>query len=422
MISVSKNKNRSNYTIIALLIFCVVFFMYQYGLRVSLTSVLNDELLKHFSISASDLGTLVSVFFLTYTLMQIPSGLVSDNWSLKMIPIIAFCFTSVGFILFVSSSNFLIAILAQILIGIGSSFAFVLIFKVTGTYFSRKNSEFLASLGISCGNFGPVLISPMIAYITLQYYWKSVILFAAFLGLLGAFLGYIGIDEKKLKSDGAVAEKIKKYSTKDSLKIICSSRQPFLIGIFSMLILGPIQSFCDVWGLQFLRSVYEVEKLQASSAIGLIYTGMIFGCPFFAYIAGKLKSYKIPMIFGGCALFFSMLIVIFLKIPFTLLSILLFLVGLLTTCQFLVYPAAISGSLSEISATMTGVVNMITMLGCTFMVKLIGLLMDFSLGEKIIGGKMSYSVQDYRYAMMSIVASILLAVFIALFIKDSYKR
>ena len=416
------NKNKYNCSIIALFIFCVAFFMYQYGVRVSLTSVLNDELLKHFSISASDLGTLVSVFFLTYTLMQIPSGLASDNCSLKMIPIVAFCFTSVGFIIFVSSCNFWMAILAQILIGIGSSFAFVLIFKVTGTYFPREKSEFLASVGISCGNFGPVLISPLIAFLTQQYLWKNVILIAAFCGLLGAFLGYIGIDEKKLISDSSTEKKIKKYSIIDSLKIICSSKQPFLIGIFSMLILGPIQSFCDVWGLSFLRSAYGIEKLRASSSIGLIYTGMIFGCPFFAFIAGKLKSYKIPMIFGGCMLFFSMLMVIFLKIPFYLLNILLFLVGLLTTCQFLVYPAAINGSLSEISATMTGVVNMITMLGCTFMVKLIGLLMDFSFGEKISGGEMIYSVQDYRCAMISIIASVLLAVFVALFIKDSYKR
>ena len=411
---------KNNVVFMRLLVFCVIFYEFQYGIRVALTGVLNENLLRYFSVSASEFGTLVSIFFLTYTLMQIPSGLASDNFSLKKITIAAFCFTATGFILFISTQNFYIAFCAQILVGIGCSFAFVLIFKITSAYFSRERGEILSSIALSCGNLGPVIISPIIAYITSCYPWKTVIITASIFGLFCAAVGHIAIDEKKLLRKNENIE-IKK-SVKDSLEIICTNKQVFLIGLFSMLILGPVTAFCDVWGLSFLRSAYNLDKLEASSAISLIYTGMIFGCPFFAYTASKIKSYKIPMIAGGILLFLFLMTVIFFKINFSILSVVLFLIGLLTTCQFLVYPAAINLFSSEVSATVTGVVNTMTMSGCTFMVKIIGVLMDFSFGKKSDIEHMTYSFHDYQYAMISIVAAVLLAIFSALFIKDSYKN
>ncbi|MDR2268232.1 MAG: hypothetical protein LBD81_02130, partial [Holosporaceae bacterium] len=89
-----------------LLIFCVVFFLYQYGLETAIPNVLNEEFRRHFSIGPKEWGEMVSVFFAVYMAMQIPVGIIIDKaLNPKIIVLAAFFCMSSGIILLVSSHN-----------------------------------------------------------------------------------------------------------------------------------------------------------------------------------------------------------------------------------------------------------------------------------------------------------------------------
>ena len=99
------------------------------------------------------------------------------------------------------------------------------------------------------------------------------------------------------------------------------------------------------------------------------------------------------------------------------LVVLLFSLGLIGSCQFLVFPAALCCASKEIGATVTGVVNMIPMLGVTIMSYLVGLALDWS---RNYSGGIEYSLQDYRNSFILLIACVVVSWIVLFFTKDVY--
>ena len=97
-------------------VFTVLFFAYQFGMRVSIPNVLNEDLQRHFAIGSKELGALISTAYMTYMLMQIPVGIFIDKISLKKIVFLSFFFTSLSLISFVSTKSLFIAWVSQIIL------------------------------------------------------------------------------------------------------------------------------------------------------------------------------------------------------------------------------------------------------------------------------------------------------------------
>lgn len=404
------NKKNSH---IFLLVFCTMFFVYQYGMRSAIPSVLNEDLQRYFVITASELGSLISLFYLSYTIMQIPVGIIIDKVKPKWIAVIAFSLFSMGIIAFICSQNYGLAALSQIFLGCSSSFAFVLIMKVTNDYFSSEKVAMVSSIAISAGSLGPVMAGPALAYLSTIFYWKNVVMCAGFLGFVFSLLGIVFL--KDTPSLNSMSQLSKKLSLSESLKLITRDTQYIWIGLFSMMLLGAISTFTDAWGISFLRHFYGYNKEQAAFAVSLVYLGNILGGPIIARISEILGSYKKVMLMGSILFFILFLNLAFIRMPIYILYPLLFIIGGVVSCQFLAFPAALLLAPREVGATLTGVVNTITMLGSTLLIKGMGYVLDLSKGDNI-----NYSAVDYQISMCLLLMAIIFAIFTVPFIKDRY--
>ncbi|MDR0678065.1 MAG: MFS transporter [Holosporaceae bacterium] len=410
---------------IILWVFSTIFFVYQYGIRSAVPNVFNEDLQHYFSIGTTEMGQLIGMFYIAYTVMQIPVGMAVDRLNKKLLLSVAFLCVALGTIGLVSTENYVMASIAQLFLGFGSSFSFLLVMKVSNDFFSKEKVAMISSISISCGSLGPVLMSPLFAHLSNIYPWKDVILGFGIIGIVLSIIGYIIIDEKKIGPCVALEEQQKKqedkcYGLLDSLKIIFSNAQFLWIGLFSMFILGPVSSFCDAWGISFVKSIYNISKVEVASIVGLIYFGTIFGAPLAAFLSEKFESYRKVMIAGSFILFILFAIVIFAKLSIVVLNILLFSIGLVMTCQFLSFPAALGLAPKKIGATLVGVVNTITMLGSTLLIPFIGRIIDFS--KNNFGNPQMYSSQDYKNGMMIVLISIAFAMVSLCFIKDEYRK
>ena len=75
-----------------LLLFCALFFAFQYGMKSAIPNVLNENLQSYFNANTSQIGFLLSLSYLAYTIMQIPTGLIMDRISAKKNYSIIICF------------------------------------------------------------------------------------------------------------------------------------------------------------------------------------------------------------------------------------------------------------------------------------------------------------------------------------------
>lgn len=392
-----------------LLLFCALFFAFQYGIKSAIPNVLNENLRSYFSANASQIGFLFSLSFLAYTAMQIPTGLIIDRVSVKKIVISSFALFSLGLIAFVISPNYICAAISQIALGITSSFALVLIMKVTNDYFSREKVAIVSGLAMSAGGLGPVICNPLMAHLTLSFQWQNVVICCGFLGILCAAIVLFMIKEQDLIQPNTKSDL---RSVIQDIKTVISDNRYIKISIFSMTVWGACSSFCDAWGVPFLTYVHGISREEAAYAISFAYTGMIVGSPLSAFLTETFHNYKKVML-GEAFCFVVLLgIVSFAHLSSILLCVILFAMGTFAMSQFLAFPLVLSLCDKKLSATVTGIVNTISMLGCTILVSVIGYVLDWSKGTNL-----TYSAVDYRCSMIASVFSVLVGIMILALLK-----
>lgn len=415
---------KQGYMHIVLLSFGILFFIYQYALRSAVPSVLNEDLIKHFSTDTAGLGGLLSAFYFAYMIMQIPVGVVLDRFSLKKTVVISLAGVSFFMMSFVGTSYISFAAVSQFLLGICCSFAFTMVLKITNQFFERKKVAFILSFILPAGCLGPAIFGPILSSLCKYHPWKSVVFISCLFGLIFSLIAFFWIDEKKLKlSDGEKYVASKGEGTESlahCTKIIIKNYQIFFYGIFSMFTLGPVMSFTDAWGLTFLKTLYRMDRTDAAIATNMVYIGTMIGSPLFAYMAEQIKSYKKMMIFGATGMALVFLIIMLIKMNFYSLCIVLTIFGIFGSCQLLVFPASLSLVEKNISATVSGVTNMLTMLSGVVLIPLVGEIIEFSAKIK---GKVGIHdpLCDYFNGMWALLVSILLALIVTIFIKDEYK-
>ena len=136
-----------------------LFLFFEMALQVS-PSVMTTVLMHDLDLTALSLGLMSGCYFYSYALMQIPSGVLLDRFNPKYVISLAILICVGGCFLLAFSENMLEACLARLLMGLGSSFAFVSVLVITTDLFPAKYfailtgvTQMLAALGAMSGQF-----------------------------------------------------------------------------------------------------------------------------------------------------------------------------------------------------------------------------------------------------------------------------
>jgi MFS family permease len=115
--------------------------------------LLKDEL----GLSASQLGTLLSAFFWTYGLMQVPAGWLVDHFDVKWVFAAGFFVWSVATAITGSLHGFVALIFARVILGVGESVAFPSYCKVLSTYITELRRGFMNAVLMAGLSLGPAV-------------------------------------------------------------------------------------------------------------------------------------------------------------------------------------------------------------------------------------------------------------------------
>ncbi len=115
--------------------------------------LLKDEL----RISASQLGTLLSAFFWTYALMQIPAGWLVDRLDVKYVFAAGFFIWSAATAITGFLHGFIALLIIRIILGLGESVAFPSYSKILGSHFRESQRGFANSMLMTGLALGPAL-------------------------------------------------------------------------------------------------------------------------------------------------------------------------------------------------------------------------------------------------------------------------
>jgi MFS transporter, ACS family, D-galactonate transporter len=140
--------------------------------------LLKDEL----GISTSQLGTLLSAFFWTYALMQIPAGWLVDRFDVRWVFAAGFFVWSAATAVTGLLHGFAALLTIRVILGLGESVAFPSYSKVLGSHFREHHRGFANSVLMSGLALGPALGVLVGGTAVERFGWRP---FFIALGLLG---------------------------------------------------------------------------------------------------------------------------------------------------------------------------------------------------------------------------------------------
>ena len=142
--------------------------------------LIKDEL----HISATQLGTLLSVFFYTYGLLQIPAGWLVDRFDVKWVFALGFFLWSTATAVTGWLHGFAALLIVRAVLGLGESVAFPAYGKIIGTHFHEMRRG-VANSFVSCGlALGPAIGILLGGNVVARFGWRPFFLVLGFLGLL----------------------------------------------------------------------------------------------------------------------------------------------------------------------------------------------------------------------------------------------
>lgn len=328
-----------------------IFYAYQYILRV-MPNVMLSDIMQQFDISAATFGQFSGVYYIGYSLMHLPIGIMLDRYGPKRIMTICILLTVIGLTPLLFASHWVYPIIGRFLIGLGSSAAILGVFKIIRLSFDAERFPRMLSLSVTIGLIGAIYGGGPVSYLCDTIGYQAVIQTFAAAGLLLATVTYWLIPDVKNISEKTVISDIKEVLSNS--KVICSC-------IFAGLMVGPLEGFADVWGTVFLKQVYGLEGTLAATLPSMIFVGMCFGAPVLSMIADK-AGYLMTIITAGITMTSCFVSILIWQLPTSFLAFNFIIMGVCCAYQILAIYQTSTYMREQVSGLTTAVANMVIMI------------------------------------------------------------
>ncbi len=329
-----------------------VFYAYQYIIRV-MPNIMLDDICQRFSIDALAFGQFSGIYYLGYSLLHIPVGIMLDRFGARKIMTGCVLLTVVGLLPLLFSEHWAYPILGRFLVGVGSSCAILGVFKVVRMAFSEARFSRMLSFSVMIGLLGAIYGGGPVSYMRDCLGYEAVLYSFIWGGIALSVAAYFIVPDVKSAPQTKIMHDVKEVLSNRSVIIACLS---------AGLMVGPLEGFADVWGCAFLKQVYGLQGSVAASLPSLIFIGMCFGAPVLSFIGDRIKSNIGAIVGAGCVMSASFILLLAAQQNVGLLSTHFVLIGICSAYQILAIFKASTFVRAEVAGLTTAVANMIIMI------------------------------------------------------------
>jgi len=286
-------------------------------------------------LSNTQAGGLMSFFFVTYTLFQIPSGYVGDRFGPRKALTLGAMISILGNLVFSQGSSFLLLAVGELINGLGQALGWNSAIKLVVNWFPRSRRATAIGLFATCVTAGSSVGIRLSGYLGDSLGWRSSFIVPPILMAIVAWVFWTFVRdhprEKGLPDfdDEAHLERQIENDPRSTLSIVFANRKLWLIAsVYFCLVY--VQFGCLVWIPSFLKESYSMSVDRASTISFLVFLPGVFASPVAGFIsdywlAGKRK----PLLLWTLAALSASTLILSVRISFPLAAVLLAFVGLM---------------------------------------------------------------------------------------------
>lgn len=362
------------------------FTLLQFTLQLS-SAVVITVIMRDMQLSAFTGGLLSGLFYIIYTGLQLPAGILCDHFNPR--PILCACagIFALGCWVFASSQNLLGLFCGRGLIAVGSAFSFVCLTHLVREHYPKVLFTVLIgtteTLSFLAAIFGIVSLGALVGHFGWQEFMQGAALMAVFCVIL---CWHYVPQHSRLSQNGVVDHK--------RIFSVLSSVPLWLNGLFVGLTFLLVTVFASLWAPPFLQMKLHCTLEQASNIDAVFIMGVGISCPIFGYLANKVASRQ--QLITAAYLLSIVLLGLILYLPTQNISImtgLMLCLGLISGSYILGYTFANELAPPNTLSTTTGLTNSLALVMTCILQPLIGHILDIlHVGREI-------QLRDYQYAL-----------------------
>jgi MFS family permease len=407
------SKSHSTLAVYTTWVIATFFAFFQFFLQ-SATGIVGAEWQHDFNLNEVQLSNLSSAFFYTYALMQIPAGILFDHYQPRYLLSGSALILTLGLLLLSSTDHYGIAVIARLLIGVGSSFGFIGLLQVCATHFPPKRFAFMIGLSEGLTMLGVTGSVVLLTWLVAQFSWRT-----AFTGFgcvtFALMLASFFFLDRQPNAPHPNNQALTLQLIVKRLKIIATNRQVILGSLYGFFAFAIVNAFTSLWGIAFLVNTNTFSKQVAANMLSMVFIGIAIGGPLSGWLTKILNQRRIIIIANGGLLTIIMSLIIFCpNLPVPMLFMLLLLSGMFCSAYLQCFAVIKDAVAPEMRATALAASNMIIMLGAPILQLLIGWLL-----QNHFFGLSHETAETYRLSLAILPVGMLLAFIMSFWITDN---
>jgi MFS family permease len=244
------------------------------GVNLGFAPFLSHEM----GMTATDLGTLTSLYFLGFAGAQIPGGVLLDHFGPRRVTAAVMLVAAAGALVFGLSHSIGMMMVGRLLIGIGVSVCLGGAFKATAQHFPVEQLTLVNGLVMAVGGLGGVAVGAPLSWLLSVAPWRGVSLgLAVFTAAVAAIIWIGGPRTRDTHHQASLLEQFKGTAH------ILRSRAFWKTATFSALTQTVFYAMQSLWVGAFLRDVVPAGTLDVTARAASL-VSVLGG----AFIAGNI--------------------------------------------------------------------------------------------------------------------------------------
>lgn len=393
-------------------------------------AVLTREWMADFGIHAAGLGQLSALYFYSYWLMQIPTGILADRWGPRRLLTAGAIGCTAGALVCGLAPNAFWAGAGRLLIGATVSVSFVVTLKLAAHWFPPRTFSMISGIALVAGITGALLAGVPLRLLVDAIGWRPAILASAAASAALALLLWVVVrDDPSERGFASYAPAVRggaagRPRALDELAEVLRIRNILLLVFIPAGPVGCVLTFCGLWGVPFLTQACGLSAPQAAGLTTLLLVAWALATPLTGRLTDTLGRRK-PLMLAGLAAAIACWAVLLYAAPGLPPAALPFqaaLTGIASSSFTVCWPLAKESAPLRLTGTVTGVINMGIMLGPTALQPAVGWMLDRFWDGSLSGGLRVYDAAAWRAAWLLPLGWLALSFGLLLFARETGGR
>ncbi|AIT09443.1 MFS transporter [Candidatus Francisella endociliophora] len=382
-------------------------YSYDFFIRAA-PGVMAQSLSEAFKIDSTQIGWLSSAYFISYTIMQLPAGIILDKYNRKLVIGGATLLCVLGNYLFSATNSYEIAFIGRIFMGIGSAFGFIGAAKMAAMWLPRRFFSAFISFATMIGILGGLVTDTFLSTLVRDLGWRQGNEVFTYIGVAILLLVFILVkDNKKFVEQHSHINNASLLENIQMVARIFTNYKFWAAALIGAALFIPINVLGSLWGVGFIQAKYQLSEAYASYINSILFLGTAIGFGLAALISIFTTRFRLMLTISLFSLVVISAILLYMDISLKTFIVLYFFLGLMSGSEALTFAIGRFISPKGTAGSATAGINLINNMIPVILLPAIGHIL-VKYGSFIKGSSSIYTISSYHHALAVIIVLLII--------------